>query len=349
MGSPSRRWRDGYLSGSLTISSLTAGSILFAGSGGLITQDNVNLYWDNVNKRLGIGTTSPSEKLHVVGNINLSTSTSKVFFGSPTKGYIGTDGYNLVLNSADYGADIVSKGTIRPWSDAVYDLGVSGFRFRNLNLTGEIVIGGDTRLYRSAADQLKTDDSLDVYDLDVGGVNVITSGRILQNVSADAGIITSGRFSFSRLPTDSVGNRFLVVRTPNSDPVYDTINVSDVSGFLTQIAGDDTEISTTSTTYPTSDQKYFYMTLCRGIFPLNKLAVSVEGKVTSGYTLYVGIYVDGTLKTELSWTETSYTVKVATGIDLSGLSTTVTHQVGIRMRVTGGTGYVRAVDFYWTR
>ncbi|MEW6097212.1 MAG: hypothetical protein AB1567_11940 [bacterium] len=43
----------------LTLSSLTAGSILFAGTNGILSQDNTNLFWDNTNKRLGMGTTTP--------------------------------------------------------------------------------------------------------------------------------------------------------------------------------------------------------------------------------------------------------------------------------------------------
>ncbi|MEM1525132.1 MAG: hypothetical protein QW618_03210 [Nitrososphaerales archaeon] len=39
--------------------SFTKGSILFGGVGGAIEEDNANLFWDNVNKRLGIRTTSP--------------------------------------------------------------------------------------------------------------------------------------------------------------------------------------------------------------------------------------------------------------------------------------------------
>jgi hypothetical protein len=44
----------------------------------------------------------------------------------------------------------------------------------------------------------------------------------------DASDITSGRLSTSRLPTSSNANRFLVVRTSNSDPIYDTIQASDL-------------------------------------------------------------------------------------------------------------------------
>jgi hypothetical protein len=44
---------------------LTQGAIPFAGSGGVPTQDASNLFWDNTNKRLGIGTTGPTKKLTV--------------------------------------------------------------------------------------------------------------------------------------------------------------------------------------------------------------------------------------------------------------------------------------------
>ena len=36
---------------------LTTGSVLFSGAGGLVSQDNTNLFWDNTNKYLGIGNT----------------------------------------------------------------------------------------------------------------------------------------------------------------------------------------------------------------------------------------------------------------------------------------------------
>src|SRR3990167_10972008 len=45
----------------------TAGSVVFIGSTGDFTQDNANLFWDNTNNRLGIGTTSPLNLLSVNG------------------------------------------------------------------------------------------------------------------------------------------------------------------------------------------------------------------------------------------------------------------------------------------
>jgi hypothetical protein len=44
--------------------SLTSGSVLFS-NGTTLAQDNSNFFWDNTNKRLGIGTTTPLGILHL--------------------------------------------------------------------------------------------------------------------------------------------------------------------------------------------------------------------------------------------------------------------------------------------
>jgi len=50
------------------ITSATAGSVLFAGVGGILQQDNANFFWDDTNNRLGIGTVSPTNPLQVSSN-----------------------------------------------------------------------------------------------------------------------------------------------------------------------------------------------------------------------------------------------------------------------------------------
>lgn len=52
----------------------TIGSVLFVGASGLLAQDNTNLFWDNTNKQLGIGTT-PLAAFHIVES---TTGTSVV-------------------------------------------------------------------------------------------------------------------------------------------------------------------------------------------------------------------------------------------------------------------------------
>lgn len=55
-----------------TLPTLTSGSVLFS-NGTTITQDNANFFWDITNKRLGIGTASPSERFQV-GTFKVTSS-----------------------------------------------------------------------------------------------------------------------------------------------------------------------------------------------------------------------------------------------------------------------------------
>ena len=51
----------------LKIGNFTTGSVMFAGSDGLLSEDNTELFWDDTFKYLGIGTDVPSQKLHIQG------------------------------------------------------------------------------------------------------------------------------------------------------------------------------------------------------------------------------------------------------------------------------------------
>ena len=53
----------GLSTNTLTVTSLTPGSVAFVGAADLITEDNANLFFDNTNNRLGIGTNTPSNVL----------------------------------------------------------------------------------------------------------------------------------------------------------------------------------------------------------------------------------------------------------------------------------------------
>jgi len=51
-----------------TITGATQGSVLFAGASSVLAQDNANLFYDDTNNRLGIGTASPQVALHISEN-----------------------------------------------------------------------------------------------------------------------------------------------------------------------------------------------------------------------------------------------------------------------------------------
>jgi len=75
----------------LTITTaLTTGSVPFIGASGALSQDNDNLFWDDTNNRLGIGTKLPTTALDVfgsgiIGRIN-GTSTNNSFLGFASAG-----------------------------------------------------------------------------------------------------------------------------------------------------------------------------------------------------------------------------------------------------------------------
>src|ERR1019366_805105 len=56
-----------------TFSAMTPGSVLFAGTAGLLSQNNANLFWDATNARLGIGTAAPTLPFEVRGGLALAT------------------------------------------------------------------------------------------------------------------------------------------------------------------------------------------------------------------------------------------------------------------------------------
>lgn len=103
--------------GTATSTAFTAGSVVFAGASGTYTQDNANIFWDDANNRLGVGTASPIARLHVgtgagSGSLRdvcyISDTISPVAFGSQLSVRDGT--VNAAANNN--AANIFSAGTL---------------------------------------------------------------------------------------------------------------------------------------------------------------------------------------------------------------------------------------------
>jgi len=98
----------------------TAGSVLFAHSDGAIQQDNTNLFWDDTNNRLGIGTTAPAYSLHIEGTSiasirekirNLSNGSSAytvLEFGNDASSFAGGFFLNSSTNTTYGGAGSIN-------------------------------------------------------------------------------------------------------------------------------------------------------------------------------------------------------------------------------------------------
>src|SRR3989338_1702039 len=92
--------------GSPTWFAPTAGSVLFAGTSGILQQDNANLFWDDSADRLGIGTATPGAKLDVRGAANAWTG---IFLADSTAGQsFGLD-VRAGTNSSDMSLRVMNR------------------------------------------------------------------------------------------------------------------------------------------------------------------------------------------------------------------------------------------------
>jgi hypothetical protein len=118
------------VAGNFYLPSLTAGSIPFIGVGGVVSQDNANLYWDNTNENLGIGSSTPTANLSVRGFgatspiVTFSSSSNAVYFNLLANGNLGLG----VTTPTD---KLQVAGNITPSANTTFSLGSSSLRFLN--------------------------------------------------------------------------------------------------------------------------------------------------------------------------------------------------------------------------
>lgn len=118
-----------------TVAGGIIGSVMFFSADGVITQDNPNLFWDDTNNRLGIGTTTPSNTLTVDGDTEIA------------------DGYGLIIGASSLitahaetelqilgtaGAD--SGMTLARFSDNIYQPHIEFVKSRSTTIGGNAIV-----------------------------------------------------------------------------------------------------------------------------------------------------------------------------------------------------------------
>lgn len=85
------------------IPAFTIGSVVFAGSGGLLTEDNPNFFWDDVNNRLGLGlgAVAPNTVLHVGGSGNAVARFDRVSSSASSSSSATRLHHRTTVNMAD--------------------------------------------------------------------------------------------------------------------------------------------------------------------------------------------------------------------------------------------------------
>ena len=112
---------DSVTFGNVTDSAMTVNSILYAGTGGLISADHSNLYWDFTNHRLGLGDTSPSKLLSVGSGHLFTVDGSGITLINGNSGgfltvtntvpqYVAANTSQLVNSTAEYEFQITDGG-----------------------------------------------------------------------------------------------------------------------------------------------------------------------------------------------------------------------------------------------
>ena len=159
--------------------SLTSGSVLFS-NGTTIAQDNANLFFDDTNNRLGIGTASPVSRLHVGGAVG--TLATGLTFGSGVSGIYLLDNttMNISINSAN--RFWFRSTDFYPDVNIGIDLGLTSRRWKTLN-TQQITDNGTNVLIGTTTDA--------GFKLDVNGTARFGTNFIWDNTNSRLGIGTA--------------------------------------------------------------------------------------------------------------------------------------------------------------
>jgi hypothetical protein len=135
---------SGITIGTTAITSGTVGRVLFEGTGNVV-QESANLFWDNTNARLGVGTSSPSERFVIDGDgVNITDQTNLLFNSRATN----ASGYSSIIFKNTNTATTIAE--IKATVGAGYTNNTLGFfsqgteRMRIFGATGNIGINTTT-------------------------------------------------------------------------------------------------------------------------------------------------------------------------------------------------------------
>jgi len=218
----------GLSANSISNSSFTTGSVLFADGSGTITQKNTNLFWDNTNNRLGIGNASPGTPLDVHG-----TGTAAQFNGT------GTNNAFIQFQNA---------GTSKWRLGNLYNAAANDFQLYNNNLASNAI-------YVNGADnQVQLLGNIAAVGIDGSA----TSNRLQLRGSTATSYIeflySSSAFSNWNIKRNITTNNLVIERNNTSGTLIDTpMSINNSTGLITFTNVQSTTLSLgTYTTAPTN-------------------------------------------------------------------------------------------------
>jgi hypothetical protein len=249
----------GLTVGTTPIASGTIGRVLFQGTGNVLQQSG-NLFWDEVNGRVGIGTSTPSQALAIAnGNITLTST------GSPSIN-IGTGGYpKLSLNNRtaiqEEGPSFMSIG--RSYSNI-------GFYLSNVQIAG----------FASTGNLLINTTTDAGFRLDVNG-----TARFTSSINISGGFVMTEGGNVHTFTAPSTNRTIRFITNSQSYSLFPTgnfaIGTTTDAGFRLDVNGD-TRLGSGTTT-GTTEVRGSNIVIFRVNDVLNNNNMGIYKNATSGY------------------------------------------------------------------
>jgi len=127
-----------------TLSNMTLGSVLFAGTAGVISQDNNTFFWDNTNKNLGVGTKTFLSTGNVYQGYGTSTATIQGNVQNASNGTSASSDWIATADTGTNSTNYIDMGiNSSTYSDAAFNINnaLGGYLY---NLGGDLSIGTGT-------------------------------------------------------------------------------------------------------------------------------------------------------------------------------------------------------------
>lgn len=310
--------------GTGTTTAFTAGSVVFAGPSGVYAQDNTNLFWDDTNNRLGIGTATPAASLELASGKRLYLPEGDQ--GSPSLAFSTYTNTGLFLAAANK-IGFNGGGLPATWDGTSMVLGQFGGTPRikaassgvgNLNRAGIdfIVAAGEgtgsgtpsSLLFQTApADGSGTDLQTLVTRLTISGNGYLTATKNIAAVNLLAGYTTTATAATTTtLTVDSTQQQYFTGSTTQTVllPVTSTLSLG---------------------------QQYVVVNTSSGAVTVQSSgANSIQAQIANSIGIYTCILTSGT--TAASW---SLNYRPLTGVGTVALGSDVSGTLPV---ANGGTG-----------
>ncbi len=210
-------------SGGIT-TNLTPGSVVFAGSGGQLSEDNTNLFWDDTNDRLGVGTNAPNYTLDVNGTASVA-SNATIGGTLDVTGDVTMSANASVAGNATIGGDLAVNGNSTLGNESTDAVIVNASTMsvpNNLNISGgDVDVDSNTLHVDATSNRVGVRTASPEYTLDINGSARIGIGASfginIETLSGDK-ILTPGRNKMYQWLDPGDSRRIITLATTNAKP-----------------------------------------------------------------------------------------------------------------------------------